>query len=104
MNMFAPEVVHGGIRLSLTLWDVLPPMHSFSFLRWQKNWSLEILWAIANGPFANAFTLTNSATKQIGVKLLQKMRVPLLSAHPLDLNRRCKPTLLLLGNSREIRK
>jgi type I restriction-modification system DNA methylase subunit len=50
-----------------------------------KNWSLEILWAIANGPFANAFTLTNSATKQIGVKLLQMMRVPVLSAHPLDL-------------------
>jgi len=49
------------------------------------NWSLEILWAIANGPFANAFTLTNSATKQIGVKLLQRMRAPALSKPPLDL-------------------
>ena len=49
------------------------------------NWSLEILWAIANGPFANAFTLTNSATKQIGVRLLQKMRVPALSEPLLDL-------------------
>jgi len=43
------------------------------------NLSLEILWAIVNGPFASAFTLTNSATKQIGVKLLQRMRVPALS-------------------------
>ncbi|MEI9959670.1 MAG: N-6 DNA methylase [Limisphaerales bacterium] len=51
----------------------------------KANWSLEILWAFANGPFANAFTLTNSATKQIGVRLLQKMRVPALSEPPLDL-------------------
>jgi hypothetical protein len=43
------------------------------------NWSLEVLWAFANGPFANAFTLTNSAAKQIGVRLLKGMRVPNLS-------------------------
>lgn len=40
------------------------------------NWPVEVLWAIANGPFANAFTLTNSVAKQIGVRLLQEMRVP----------------------------
>jgi type I restriction-modification system DNA methylase subunit len=51
----------------------------------EANWSLEILWAIANGPFANAFTFTNSATKQIGVRLLQRMRVPALSEPLLDL-------------------
>jgi len=49
------------------------------------SWSLEILWAIANGPFANAFTLTNSATKQIGVRLLQRMHVPQLYKLPLEL-------------------
>lgn len=43
------------------------------------NWSLELLWAFANGPFANAFTLTNSAAKQIGVRLLKGMRVPNIS-------------------------
>ena len=48
------------------------------------NCSLQTLWAIANGPFANAFTLTNSATKQIGVRLLQRMRVPALSNRPSD--------------------
>lgn len=52
----------------------------------EANWSLETLWAIANGPFANAFTLTNSATKQIAVRLLKRMRVPALSEPPLDLN------------------
>jgi type I restriction-modification system DNA methylase subunit len=51
----------------------------------EANWSLEILWAIANGPFANAFTLTNSATKQIAVRLLKRMRVPALNEPPLDL-------------------
>jgi type I restriction-modification system DNA methylase subunit len=51
----------------------------------EANWSLEILWAIANGPFANAFTLTNSATKQIAVRLLKRMRVPALNEAPLDL-------------------
>jgi hypothetical protein len=49
------------------------------------HWSLEMLWAIANGPLANAFTLTHSATKQIGVRLLQRMRVPALSKPPLEL-------------------
>ena len=49
------------------------------------NWSLEVLWALANGPFANAFTLTNSAAKQIGVRLLESMRVPALTETPASL-------------------
>ena len=49
------------------------------------NWSLEVLWALANGPFANAFTLTNSAAKQIGVRLLERMRVPALTENPVSL-------------------
>lgn len=47
--------------------------------------SLEVLWALANGPFANAFTLTNAAAKQIGVRLLERMRVPLLHGPPASL-------------------
>lgn len=49
------------------------------------HWSLEVLWALANGPFANAFTLTNSAAKQIGVHLLERMRVPALTENPTSL-------------------
>ncbi len=45
------------------------------------NWSLEVLWALVNGPFANAFTLANSTAKQIGVRLLKELHVPLLSHH-----------------------
>ena len=49
------------------------------------HWSLEVLWALANGPFANAFTLTNSAAKQIGVRLLERMHVPSLDGVPASL-------------------
>ena len=51
------------------------------------NWSLEVLWALANGPFAGAFTLTNSTAKQIGVRLLERMQVPSLDEVPTALVR-----------------
>lgn len=46
------------------------------------NWTLETLWAVANSPFANAYTFTNSATKQIGVRLFKGMPVPKLAKRP----------------------
>ena len=48
-------------------------------------WSLELLWALANGPFASAFTLTNSTSKQIGVRLVKRMPVPTINKLPVTL-------------------
>jgi type I restriction-modification system DNA methylase subunit len=89
-----PRVVMNHVRTGGGAWrhkafiDPIgrPATDAFLLLSPQKeNWSLEVLWAIVNGPFASAFTFTNSATKQIGVRLLQRMQVPALGAAPSNL-------------------
>ena len=86
-----PRVVMNHVRTGVRAWrhkafiDSVgrPATDAFILIEPRvSNWSLETLWAIANGPFASAFTLTNSATKQIGVTLLQGMRVPKLPERP----------------------
>ena len=89
-----PRVVMNHVRTGIRAWrhkafiDPVGRPATDAFLLISPlaaNWSLEVLWAIANGPVASAFTFTNSATKQIGVRLLQRMPVPILSKPPLDL-------------------
>jgi hypothetical protein len=89
-----PRIVMNHVRTGIRAWrhkafiDLIGRPATDAFLLISPiavNWSLEVLWAIANGPLASAFTFTNSATKQIGVRLLKRMPVPVLDQPPIKL-------------------
>lgn len=89
-----PRVVMNHVRTGRNVWrhkafiDNVgrPATDAFLLLSPRiANCSLELLWAVANGPFANAFTLAHSATKQIGVRLLKRLPVPHLAEVPQSL-------------------
>jgi len=61
----------------------LPFTHRFIVFR-AKNWfSLELLWAFCNSPYANAYTFADSSKRDLSATFLREMPVPNLSGHDL---------------------
>ena len=55
-----------------------PFTHRFIVLRPAARWSAEVIWALCNSPFANAYTFTDSGKRDISATFLREMPVPAL--------------------------
>jgi hypothetical protein len=53
-----------------------PFVHRFIVFRPQREASLELLWALCNSPYANAYTYSDSEKRDINATLLREMPVP----------------------------
>ena len=81
-----PQVLMTHGRASRSAWrqkafiDVTgkPFSHRFIVFRPKDGGSLELLWALCNSPYANAYTYTDSGRRDINSKLLREMQIPVL--------------------------
>jgi hypothetical protein len=79
-----PQVLMTHGRSSRTAWrqkafidDTGKPFsHRFIVFRPKGRVSLELLWALCNSPYANAYTYSDSGRRDINSKLLRKMPIP----------------------------
>ena len=90
-----PQVLLNHGRASRTAWrlkafidfDGKPFTHRFIVLRPMGPMSVEVVWALANSPYANAYSFTDSAKRDISATFLREMPVPTLAdcdTKPLD--------------------
>ena len=79
-----PQVLLNKARVSRAEWRLKafndpvgkPFTHRFIVFRPKGRSSLELLWALCNSPYANAYTYTDSGKRDISATFLREMPVP----------------------------
>lgn len=83
-NVGQPQVLMNHGRVSRSEWRLKafidsfgrPFTHRFLVLRPKGKCSLELLWALSNSPYANAYTYAESSKRDISATFLREMPVP----------------------------
>ncbi len=86
-----PQVLLNKARVSRAEWRLKaftdpvgkPFTHRFIVFRPTGRCSLELLWALCNSPYANAYTFTDSGKRDISATFLREMLVPEPDKHDL---------------------